>query len=210
MRSGSSGKIQLWRWFKSSTPSVYKQNELKLSLATRALCGQLLPQSSVPSEGRSYVAACASKNQAEEQTLRGSGTGATAELGPDGGTRLPRERAGDLDTLTWSWALRWTTCQVSQKGLKKLGSRVGESHGGAVRPLSSSEKLCLLQGTCVIERDKRVFIQSTEQSSLFGLIKNISYKNKKKNTNLRNHLSFTKKYHMYNSNNSRQQNTQNI
>lgn len=29
-----------------------------------------------------------------------------------------------------------------------------------------------------------------------------------KNTNIRNHVSFTKKYHMYNSNNSRQQNTQ--
>lgn len=39
-----------------------------------------------------------------------------------------------------------------QKGLKKLGGRVGESHRGSARPFSSSEVPHVLQGTCATEK----------------------------------------------------------
>lgn len=93
--------------------------------------------------------------------MRGGGSGARAERGSQG-----EGQDRHLDVLTRSGVLGGTTCQVLPKGLKKWGSGVRESHRGAARPFSSSEKRHLLQGTCVIERDKRMFhsVNRTKQS----------------------------------------------
>lgn len=77
------------------------------------------------------------------------------------GSWVPRERG-----RTWRLSSGVNHLSSFTKGLKKMGEGVGESHRGAARPFSSSEKPHLLQGTCVIERDKRVFhsVNRTKQS----------------------------------------------
>lgn len=98
-QSSSSRKIHLRTLFESSTPSVHKQHELRLSSASTAPCGQLPLQSPAPSAGRSYkdteaTATSASKHQADEPAWGQVAQGPQQSAAQSEGPRLPREGAG--------------------------------------------------------------------------------------------------------------------
>lgn len=120
--------------------------------------------------------------------------------GPQGGGRTPKLSSGvnHLSSFT--------------EGFKKMGQWGGRITRRSSKTPQRSQRLLREASpatTCVIERDKCVF-HSVKQNEAVFLDSSKIFPIRTKNTNIRNHVSFTKKYHMYNSNNSRQQNTQNI
>lgn len=120
-----------------------------------------------------------------------------------GGERLPRDRG-----RTPTPGSRVNHLPSFTEGFKKIGERGGRITQRGCKTLQLLREASLATSnlryrkrqTCVSfgQQNKAVFLDS---SKIFPI--------RTKNANIRNHVSFTKKYHMYNSNNSRQQNTQN-
>lgn len=159
---------------------MHKLHELRLSSASRAPCGQLPLQSSAPSVGRSYkdteaTATCVSKHQADEPAWGASGTGATAESGTEGGPAAP-QRGGRTPKLSSGV----NHLSSFTEGFKKMGQ-----WGGRITRRSSKTPQLLREASPATRnlryRKRQICVSfgQTERSSLFGLIKNISYKNKK-------------------------------